>query len=545
MIDCICGGRLIAGFVVGGGPEYYSFSINPAHARERFQEAHDLIIKAWTEPGPFEFIGKHYKLRYVNPWPRPMQQPHPEVWIPGAGSLETIEFVAAQPLRVHGHPLLPHRRVRAAVPTVPRGVRGRGLHADPKQAGWLVPIYVAETDEQARREYEEHCWYFVKRLLPGIDDPPPGYTSLRSLENILKGRGSFAMNLETWDQVVEGQYAIVGSPETVYEQLDRDILAPRHRQPARAVPARHASRRPDPPQPRAVRRARSCPSWRDRVPRGRADHRRGHRRWRDGRPPSCVADARRQGAGAPGRQRARRRLPALGRPARARGCCSSSSWPRASTSWRRCSPASASRRASSRSTTWRTPSSTCSTCSTSSGSTSPAVVGMSLGGWMAAEVATRYPERVSKLVLVNPAGLYIQGAEIKDIFGRTPAEMALDLFADQSPPDGADDARHGRRRAWYEIPFEMIKPFCQDDGGDRRAWVGPVSAQPEAAEAAAPRHRPHAGRARHAGRRSSRAPTPRPTRPRSPAPASSTSPTSPTSSPSRSRPSSPTSSAST
>src|SRR5499426_1842384 len=41
MIDCISGGRLISGFVVGGGPEYYSFSINPAHARERFQEAHD------------------------------------------------------------------------------------------------------------------------------------------------------------------------------------------------------------------------------------------------------------------------------------------------------------------------------------------------------------------------------------------------------------------------------------------------------------------------------------------------------------------------
>ena len=94
MIDCISGGRLIAGMVVGGGPEYYSFSMNPAHARERFAEAHDLIIKAWTEPGPFEFIGKHYKLRYVNTWPRPVQQPHPEIWIPGVGSLETLEFVA-------------------------------------------------------------------------------------------------------------------------------------------------------------------------------------------------------------------------------------------------------------------------------------------------------------------------------------------------------------------------------------------------------------------------------------------------------------------
>ncbi|MGH9294188.1 MAG: LLM class flavin-dependent oxidoreductase, partial [Acidimicrobiales bacterium] len=66
MIDCISGGRLIAGMVVGGGPEYYSFSINPAEARSRFSEAHDLILRAWTEPGPFEFTGKHYRIRYVN-----------------------------------------------------------------------------------------------------------------------------------------------------------------------------------------------------------------------------------------------------------------------------------------------------------------------------------------------------------------------------------------------------------------------------------------------------------------------------------------------
>jgi alkanesulfonate monooxygenase SsuD/methylene tetrahydromethanopterin reductase-like flavin-dependent oxidoreductase (luciferase family) len=82
-----------------------------------------------------------------------------------------------------------------------------------------VPIYVAETDEQARREYEEHLWYFVKRLLPGITIQPPGYTSVRSLASILKSAGTFMLNVETWDQIVDGRYAIVGSPETVTEQL--------------------------------------------------------------------------------------------------------------------------------------------------------------------------------------------------------------------------------------------------------------------------------------------------------------------------------------
>ena len=223
MIDCLSGGRLIAGLVVGGGPEYYSFSMNPAHARERFQEAHDLILRAWTEPGPFEYYGKHYKLRYVNSWPKPVQQPHPEIWIPGAGSLETVEFVARNHYAYMGIPYF-HIDVFERMFNMMRDACQReGYEADPLQLGWLEPIYVAETDAQARKEYEEHFWYFVKRLLPGINTNPPGYTTLRSYENMLKGAKTFAINLETWDEVVEGQYAIVGSPETVAEKLTENL----------------------------------------------------------------------------------------------------------------------------------------------------------------------------------------------------------------------------------------------------------------------------------------------------------------------------------
>ena len=223
MIDCISGGRLIAGFVVGGGPEYYSFSINPAHARERFQEAHDLIIRAWTEPGPQEFIGKHYKLRFLNTWPRPVQDPHPPVWIPGVGSLETMEFVARQRYAYMGIPYFHISIFERTFGQFREACEREGYTADPNQSGWLVPIYVAETDAKAREEYEEHFWYFVRKLLPGININPPGYTTMRSLQNILKGSNAFAISLETWEQVVEGRYAIVGSPDTVYEQLEEAL----------------------------------------------------------------------------------------------------------------------------------------------------------------------------------------------------------------------------------------------------------------------------------------------------------------------------------
>ena len=83
MLDLLSEGRLIAGLVVGSGPEYYSTNNQPIEARPRFREALDLVLEAWTRPGPFAFDGQYYHLPYVNPWPRPLQQPHPPVWIPG------------------------------------------------------------------------------------------------------------------------------------------------------------------------------------------------------------------------------------------------------------------------------------------------------------------------------------------------------------------------------------------------------------------------------------------------------------------------------
>ena len=94
MIDVISGGRLISGFVRGIGAEYHTFGVNPTVSHERFHEAHDLIVRAWTEPGPFAFQGKHYNVQYVNLWPRPYQKPHPPIWIPSQGSKETIDWAS-------------------------------------------------------------------------------------------------------------------------------------------------------------------------------------------------------------------------------------------------------------------------------------------------------------------------------------------------------------------------------------------------------------------------------------------------------------------
>jgi alkanesulfonate monooxygenase SsuD/methylene tetrahydromethanopterin reductase-like flavin-dependent oxidoreductase (luciferase family) len=219
MIDVISGGRLIAGLVVGGGPEYYSFTVNPTHARTMFAEAMDLVLRAWTEPGPFEHYGEYWKLKYVNPWPRPIQQPHPTVWIPGAGSKETIELVAARRFGYMGIPYFHMDFFQRNFDMFREAAHKSGYEASPYQLGWLCPIYVAETDEQAWAEYEPHLMYFAKQLLKGLVVLPPGYTSVRSIAGIHTALSNFLSTVKDRKQIEEGAYAIVGSPATVREKL--------------------------------------------------------------------------------------------------------------------------------------------------------------------------------------------------------------------------------------------------------------------------------------------------------------------------------------
>ena len=59
-----------------------------------------LIVEAWTRQGPFPFNGRFTKLRYVNPWPKPIQKPHPPIWLAGGGSVETWKFATEQRLHL-------------------------------------------------------------------------------------------------------------------------------------------------------------------------------------------------------------------------------------------------------------------------------------------------------------------------------------------------------------------------------------------------------------------------------------------------------------
>jgi alkanesulfonate monooxygenase SsuD/methylene tetrahydromethanopterin reductase-like flavin-dependent oxidoreductase (luciferase family) len=223
MLDNISGGRLIAGFVRGIGAEYHSWGVNPAKSHERFHEAHDLIVRAWTEPGPFAFEGRHYHFQYVNTWPRPYQTPHPPIWIPSQGSRETIEW-AAEPSRKYTYlqTFSPASALARFMAMYKEAAEKYGYEASPDQLGWAVPVYVAESDEAAHREAKPHIEVMVNKFLrmPPQMLLPPGYLSLASMTNIMKAKSSITGGYQGIDSLIEKGMFLCGSAATVRQQIE-------------------------------------------------------------------------------------------------------------------------------------------------------------------------------------------------------------------------------------------------------------------------------------------------------------------------------------
>ncbi len=229
MLDCISGGRLVAGFPVGTSMDTnYCYGQIPSLTREKYQEAHDLIIKAWTTREPFAFNGRYNKLRHVNIWPRPIQQPHPPVHIPGGGSVETYDFCIDNTYSYSYLSFSGYLRAQALMSGYWKRVEERGVDKSPYRAGFAQTILVADTDEEAERLYSEHVSYFYNRCLhvyPGFADAP-GYRTIKTIQTgalsqYAPPRGGYGQL--TWKDLTEGGHVIAGSPETVRQRMEELI----------------------------------------------------------------------------------------------------------------------------------------------------------------------------------------------------------------------------------------------------------------------------------------------------------------------------------
>jgi alkanesulfonate monooxygenase SsuD/methylene tetrahydromethanopterin reductase-like flavin-dependent oxidoreductase (luciferase family) len=237
MLDCISGGRLVAGFPVGTPMDTcYAYGQNPSQLRQRYHEAHDLIMKAWQEPEPFAWNGRFNQLRYVNVWPRPVQKPHPPVWIPGGGSVETWRWCAERDYVYSYLSYFGYKLGKATLDGFWAEMKRLGKDPNPYRAGFLQFVGVAESRDEAMALYREPAEYFYGRCLH-VDAryaTAPGYASEATLRARVQSQvaqaaerasggagGGGAPSGPSFEEIVDKGYVVVGSPDEVADQLRR------------------------------------------------------------------------------------------------------------------------------------------------------------------------------------------------------------------------------------------------------------------------------------------------------------------------------------
>ncbi|MDE3075078.1 MAG: LLM class flavin-dependent oxidoreductase [Chloroflexota bacterium] len=216
MLDTLTGGRIIAGMLRGTSNEYVTYNTNPSESRERFEEALELIVRAWTEPQPFGWQGRYYENRSISIWPKPVQQPHPPIYMSGS-SPEAGEFAARRRISI-GFAVTTVPLAREAVAHYRRQANEWGWDPCPDDVLYRSAIHVADTDEQAMED-----------LQPLAQRRGSYSTSNKALDEVAASAGYYGRDTATQRGRLEGGRSLqeriergellAGGPATVAAQI--------------------------------------------------------------------------------------------------------------------------------------------------------------------------------------------------------------------------------------------------------------------------------------------------------------------------------------
>lgn len=202
-MDAICGGRFILGVGLGyREEEYTAFGVQRGQRVGRLREALEGMKRLWAEE-ELEFHGKYYQVPRVRPATRPVQQPHPPIWVAANGD------AAVRRAARWGYPWLinPH----ATVPMLTRQLSA--YRQTLAQSGQPVPptlpmmreLYVAQDRETACLESQ-----------PYLGPKYQAYASWGQ-DKALPGQESFAV---PYQDLARDRF-LLGSPEEVVQEIKR------------------------------------------------------------------------------------------------------------------------------------------------------------------------------------------------------------------------------------------------------------------------------------------------------------------------------------
>ncbi len=225
MIDVLSKGRLEAGMVRGVPYELSPANSNPVRMNERFWEAMDMIVTAWTShDGPVSHEGRFFHHRNINIWPRCYQDPHPPIWV------STTSTGGAKQVGGRGYTqatfLTGFKETRRIYESYRQGWREAGLGNDVPidRLAYAAIVYVGDTEAEAYAGAEKLLWYVTANKVAPQFVNPPGYVPVPANVQILRGAehplSQFARGASV-EAAIEAGFMMAGTPDQVYEQFKR------------------------------------------------------------------------------------------------------------------------------------------------------------------------------------------------------------------------------------------------------------------------------------------------------------------------------------
>lgn len=226
MLDCLSNGRIICGIARGAAREYRFFGVPMSESRSRFEEAYEIMIGAWTQD-TFTYQGQFNSYEDLAIWPRPIQQPHPPVWMPITGSRDSIEFAARNNI-----PITPGVGGAAREDILRHYGRIQAEHGrkvTPDHVTIQLDCYVADSFEQAIAEYGPYSDYFSKlfnydyvgraKMEGYYGKDSHSYLRPELRDQVMAGRDSFAAAAPTNQVASRVGRGAWGSPQEVTDGI--------------------------------------------------------------------------------------------------------------------------------------------------------------------------------------------------------------------------------------------------------------------------------------------------------------------------------------
>ncbi len=216
MLDNISNGRLDVGFGRAFIPkEFDTFGLKMEESRARFDEGIEIIKRLWTDDR-VTYEGRFHQLRDVHLMPRPVQKPHPPIWIAAVLSKESFAWAGKQGYHLMIVPFAGSlERTKELVAVYRQAWRAAGHAPGAEQVQASLHAYLAETRQEALAGFQRP----IDRYIEVFSEAVSSWQGRQSPQYAGYQKAVEAITSQTATKLIEGHTAFVGTPDEVVEEI--------------------------------------------------------------------------------------------------------------------------------------------------------------------------------------------------------------------------------------------------------------------------------------------------------------------------------------